>query len=554
MAGPDSRADEIIRRQERLAGDRGIFEQHWREIAERILPRSDYFRTNRAPGDKHTEKVFDATANLALERFASAMESMLTPRTQRWHRLKTISQELDDDPAVRLWLDQVTDILFGVRYSPRANFASQAHEVYMSLGAFGTGGLFIDESIGRGLRYRSIHLGELHIDENHQGVIDTVFRKFQMTARQAAQKWGESKLPQQIKNALEKSPDTKFDFIHAVHPNTDKQPFRKDYRGMDFYSCYVSMTGRVVLSEGGFRTFPYAIGRYVVGPKEIYGRSPAMTVLPDVKMLNEMSKTVIRAAHKIVDPPLLLQEDGALTAFDLRPGALNFGGVNDQGQQVVHPLQTGARIDIGSDMMEQRRRAINDAFLVTLFQILVESPGMTATEAMLRAQEKGALLAPTMGRQQSELLGPMIERELDILGHAGLLPPMPENLRRVGGLVDVEYVSPLNRAQRAEEGMAILNTFQAIAPLAQIKPDVMDIFDHEAVARELAEINGVPQKVLRTPEQMDAMKQAMAQANQAKGLLEAAPVAAGVVKDLAQAQSMAGSSPNQVAPGILPQQ
>lgn len=113
-----------------------------------------------------------------------------------------------------------------------------------------------------------------------------------------------------------------------------------------------------------------------------------MTVLPDIKMLNEMSKTVIRAAHKIVDPPLLLQEDGALQAFDMRPSALNFGGVNEQGQQLVHPLITNARVDIGMDMMEQRRKVINDAFLVTLFQILVDAPQMTATEAMLRAQER----------------------------------------------------------------------------------------------------------------------------------------------------------------------
>lgn len=553
MRGPESRADEIIRRQEQLATARGIFEQHWREIAERILPRSDYFRNNRPPGDKHTEKVFDATANLALERFASAMESMLTPRTQRWHRLKTMDEDLDQDPAVRLWLDQVTDILFNVRYSPKANFASQAHEVYMSLGAFGTGGLFIDEAIGRGLRYRSIHLGELYIDENHQGTIDTVYRKFQLSARQAAQKWGETKLPDQIKNSLEKFPDQKFDFIHAVHPNSDKIYGRKDYKGMDYYSCYVSMVGRVVMSEGGFRSFPYAVGRYVVGPKEIYGRSPAMTVLPDVKMINEMSKTVLRAAHKIVDPPLLLQEDGALQAFDLRPGALNYGGVNDQGQQVVHPLQTGARVDIGTDMMEQRRKVINDAFLVTLFQILVDSPQMTATEAMLRAQEKGALLAPSMGRQQSELLGPMIERELEILATAGQLPPMPDQLRKYGGVIDVEYVSPLNRAQRAEEGVAILNTLQAISPLAQINPGVLDIFDPELVARELADINGVPAKVLRTSDQVAAMKQAMSQANQASGLLQAAPVAANVVKTLTQAQAMAASSPNQAAPSILPQ-
>lgn len=548
----DARVDDIIRRQEKMATDRAVFDQHWREIAERILPRADHFRVNRQPGDKHTERVFDATACLALDRFSAAMESMLTPRTQRWHKLKTSDPDLSEDQEVKEYLDQVTQILFGVRYSPKANFASQANECYISLGAFGTGGMFIDDMVGRGIRYRSIPLSEMYIAENHQGMVDTVHRRFPMTARQAAQKWGTDKLPETIKKAVEKSPEQSFDFIHAVGPKDDYDHKRKDYRGMPWYSCYISLEGRTLLSEGGFRSMPYAVGRYVTGPKEVYGRSPAMTVLPDIKMLNEMSKTVIRAAHKIVDPPLLLQEDGALQAFDLRPGALNYGGVNEQGNQLVHPLQTGARIDIGEEMMAQRRKVINDAFLVTLFQILVDAPQMTATEAMLRAQEKGALLAPTMGRQQSEFLGPLIEREIDILARAGVLPPMPEALMRAGGIVEVEYVSPLNRAQRAEEGVAIMRTLEAVTPLAQIDPRVMMIFDPEQVARELADINGVPAKVMRSPEKLKAMEDQQAQAAQAQQLLEAAPVVGGVVKDLAQAQALAGSAPQQQAPGLFP--
>ena len=548
----DSRVDDIVRRQEKMATDRAVFDAHFREIAQRILPRSDHFRTNRNPGDKHTEFVFDATAGLALERFAAAMESMLTPRTQRWHKLKTGVPELDEDQEVQAYLDEVTQILFQVRYAPKANFASQANEVYMSLGAFGTGGMFIDDMIGRGIRYRSIPLSEMYIAENHQGIVDTVHRRFFLTARQAVQRFGLEKLSEGIRKAYEKTPDQNFEFIHAVCPREEIDGNRRDYRGMPVASCYVSMDGKSIVSEGGYQTMPYAVGRYVTGPKEVYGRSPAMTVLPDIKMLNEMSKTVIRAAHKQVDPPLLLQEDGALQAFDLRPGALNYGGVSDQGQQLVHPLQTQARIDIGLDMMDQRRKVINDAFLVTLFQILVDAPQMTATEAMLRAQEKGALLAPTMGRQQSEFLGPIIEREIDILARAGVLPPMPDKLRQAGGSVDIEYVSPLNRAQRADEGVAIMNTLQAIMPLAQIDPKVMMIFDPSAVARELAEINGVPAKVLRSAEDIAAMDQQAAQAQQAQNLLQAAPVAASTVKDLAQAQALAGANPNQQAPGIFP--
>jgi hypothetical protein len=534
-------ADEIIKEHEQMVSERGVWEEHWREIAERVIPGQNWFAaTDKVPGDKRTEKVFDATANLALDRFAAAMESMLTPRTQRWHRLKTGDSKLNEDVRVRAYLDQVTDILFQVRYSPTANFASQVHENYRGLGAFGSAAMKIEDIPGIGIRYKSIHLSEIYFAENHA---DKVNRKFELTARQAAQKWGVDNLSEKMRTMLEKNPEAKFEFIHCVKPNENIVPGRKDYRGMKFMSYYVDIEGRKVLSEGGFNSFPYAISRYVTGPKEIYGRSPAMTVLPDIKMINEMSKTVMRAAHKIVDPPLLLQEDGVLQAFNARPGALNFGGVNERGEQLVRPLETGARVDIGMEMMEQRRKIINDAFLITLFQILVEAPNMTATEAMLRAQEKGALLAPTMGRQQSEMLGPMIEREIDILAKSGVLPPMPEALREVGGEFEVEYVSPLNRAQRAEEGVAILRTLEAVTPLAQLDPGVMMIFDPKAIARELAEINGVPMKVLRSQEQIEEMEMEQQQQAEAAQLLQAAPIVANSAKALAETQALAGQVP-----------
>lgn len=166
----------------------------------------------------------------------------------------------------------------------------------------------------------------------------------------------------------------------------------------------------------------------------------------------------------------------------------------------MQPFQSGARVDIGLDMMEQRRRTINDALIVTLFQILVDQPSMTATEAMIRAQEKGALLTPVMGRQQSEALGPMIERELAILQRQGNLPPMPDVLVEAEGDFEIEYDSPLSRAQRSEQVVGISRTFEVLAPLASTQPDIFDVFDGDALAQLAAEVNGVPQKVLNTPE------------------------------------------------------
>lgn len=537
----DSRAEYVLQRQSQLENDRSTFDAHWKEVAERVLPRQDEFLQKRTvEGDKRTEKIFDATALLALDRAASAIDSLISPQTQVYHRLEPEDERLVEDRAVKLYLDGLTKQLFRARYRPSANFASQAHECYVTQMAFGTMAMFVDDYVGIGMRYKSIALSDMYIAENHAGIVDYWHRKIRLSARAAIQKWGERALPEAIIKANEKEPFRKFDFIHCVKPNEDRKSNAKDYRGMPYSSYYVSCEGKKVVSEGGYRTAPYAVSRHVTSPNETYGRSPAMMVLPDIKMVNEMEKTIIRAAHKIVDPPLLLYGDGILNAFNARPNALNYGGVDEQGRQLVHPMKTGSNLPIALEMTEQKRKVINDAFYVTLFQILVQNPQMTATEALIRAQEKGQLLAPTVGRTQSEFFGPIIDRELDILSAAGNLPPMPESLKRTGGGVKAVYTSPLARLRRAEDGVAIMRTIEALAPIAQVQPDVYDRFDPDMILEELAEINGVPERVMRSREEMLQRRGEREQAAQAQQTLEGANVAANAAKNLSKAAETAG--------------
>jgi len=550
----DSRADDCIREHEQLVSRRGIWESHWREVAERVRPNQNYFqRRERPDGDKRNEKIFDSTAPLALPKFAAAVISMTMPANQRWHRLACHDPDLDKNSEVRRYLDDVTDLLFKVRYSPAANFQGQSGEVVLDIGAFGTGVLYVDDVLGIGIRYKSFPLAETYIAEDAHGRIDTLHRKFQFTAHQAVTLFGLDKVPERIKTAYEKDKSQKFDLLHCVKPNPEKDGKRRDWKGMDFWSCYIAYEDRSIISDGGYRAFPFAVPRFETSPREVYGRSPAMAVLPDIKMLNEMSKTVLRAAQKVVDPPIMLTDDGSLTSFNVRPNALNYGYVDNNGRPLAHAFKSEGRVDIGLDMMNQRREVINDAFFVTLFRILVEEPQITATEAMLRAQEKGQLLSPTMGRIQTELCGPMIQRELDILSAAGALPPMPPILMEAGADIKIEYQSPLNLAQRASSGMGIMNTLQAVAPLAQIDPGAMRIFNIAEIARELAEINGMPERTLHSEDEVEAMKQQDSQAAAAQQLLAAAPVAASTAKDFAQAQALAGSAPNSQAPAVLPQ-
>lgn len=546
MTESDENAIRVIREQEYAAGLRGNWEMIWEQIARRILTQYSQQFTAQGrtltsfPGQQYTDEMVDATGALALTRFAAAMESMLTPRNSTWHYLKPSDPVLMKDREVRLWFEEVTRLLFQYRYAPKANYASQKHEDYMMLGAFGTSAMFIDaldDRFERGVRYRAVHLGQNYFMENHQGQIDKNYRRFPLTTRQAIQQFGLENLPDTFADDL-KTPQKAEKihwFIHKVTPRdeADYDPERKDARGMPFYSCYVSLTGKKTVREGGYFTFPYSISRYVTTPGELYGRSPAMFALPSLKTLNEIKKTMLKQGHRSVDPVLLAHDDGVLDSFSLRPGAINPGGVTADGKPLIHTLPMGNLV-AGKDQADEERQTINDFFLVTLFQILVDTPQMTATEVVERAREKGALLSPTMGRQQSESLGPQIEREIDVLVQQRLLPPMPPALVEAQGEYQIQYDSPLSRMARAEEVSGLMRTVDYLRSVVEVtqNPEPLDHFDWDVIVPEMSDLQAIPVRWRKSLQAVQQLRESRAQQGQEQQMIEAAPAAAAMMKTM----------------------
>lgn len=541
---PSDTAKEIIRLQEHRKTGRTNFERQWHEIALRVLPRYDDFLTKRTPGARRDQYIFDSTAPLALNSFAAAMESLLTPRTQKWHNIAPADPALKTNKRVMLYLQNVRDILFRVRYSAHANFASQINEAYMSLGAFGTCGLYTEDAYDKGICYQHIPLAELYISENAQGIVDTVDRRYEFSARNAYSRWGEQ-LPEKIRVAAEREPDRRFEFIHAVRPNNDRKHDSKTHRGMAIEAFDVCIEGSLLLASGGFRTMPYAVSRYVTANREMYGCSPAQDSLADIMTLNEMGKTALRYGQLVSDPPWLTADVDSLEPFSVRPGSINAGYLNERGEVLAKSLVPEGDPKFGLDIQNQKREAINRSFLVTLFQILVDTPEMTATEVMERAQEKGALLAPAMGRQQSELLGPIIEREIDILAHAGVLPPPPPELAQSGGHIDIVYDSPLTRAQRADEGVGIMRTLEVAGQLAQFDKTgrVLRKINTDRTLEILSQINGAPADMLFDDAEMAQQDQAAAQQQQLTNLAQMAPAVTQSIKNVAQANQASTQAP-----------
>lgn len=543
----DERARALVRLAGQLKTERSTWEQHWQDIADVMRPQSHPFVTDRVestqPGSKRTSKIYDAVPPLALEKHAAVLEALLSPRNQVWSKLVANDEALQEDIEVQRYLDEVNKLLFRVRYRPASNLASQLAESYLNLGAFGTQALYIAEDMGRGIVYRSCSLHALIVAENHQGVVDRVFRKYEYDAMQAAEAFGLEKLPRQLRTAYEAKNPKKWEFMQAVVPRELVSDGAQDFGGMAFASVDILLHDNSVMKTGGYRVQPYAVSRYTKSADELYGRSPAMLVLADVNMLNRMNKATIKGAERAVDPPLMTMDD-SLAPFNLTAGAMNYGTLDPQGNPTVAAFQTGAQVDLGLDLMEQKRMLIREAFLLDMFALIKDAPVYTATQIVEMAKEKAALLSPIMGRQQSELFGPMTTRELDILNAAGLLPPMPDALIEAGGEVTIEYQSPLALAQRAETGASILRTFEAITPLAQLPEgqEAMRVFNITESMLELARVNGYPAKALRSKKEIEELAAQDEQAAQTAQLIQAAPVVSQSIESLAKAQALGNSA------------
>ncbi len=403
------------------------------------------------------------------------------------------------------WLESATETMYAA--FNRSNFQQEIFELYHDLITFGTAAMYIEEDNEDILKFSTRHINEVYIAENDKGRIDTVYRRFKISARAAIQQFG-SAVSNKVDTVNAKDPYEEIEIIHAVYPRADFNPNKKDKSNMPFESVYIEYASGDELSVSGFREFPFVVPRYLKASHEIYGRSPAMTALPDVKMLNEMSKTTIKSAQKQVDPPLLVPDDGFILPVRTVPGGLNFyrSGTRDR----IEPLNIGANTPLGLNMEEQRRNSIRNAFYVNQL-MLQQGPQMTATEVIQRNEEKMRLLGPVLGRLQSELLKPLIDRVFAVLLRNNMLPQAPEFLS--GRDVEIEYVSPLAKAQKSTELQSIMRAVEIMGSLSNVAP----VFDHinmDKLVRHLADIVGVPQKILKPQNQLNAERQQQAQQQQ----------------------------------------
>lgn len=538
---------------------------HWEEVAQLIMPdqRNTFYRENyNFPGMKKTDRQVDATGMMANIKFAAICDSMITPFSSKWHNLEATDPYLMKNRSVRLWYESASHAIYTARYMAAANFRQNNSQIFKLVGAFGNGPMFIDQLYdmhnrpARGFRYKALPLGEIFIRCNHQGQVDAFVRAFRMTARQAVQKWGEDMLPEDLQGAYEKSSEQLYDFFHCVYPNTEYDPAHVlGVASKPFVSHYVACSGKRLMNDegSGYNTFPLSFARYDMAPNEIYGRGPAMAVLPSLKTLNAEKATFLKAGHRAGDPVFITADDG-LADFNWTPGAMNKGFITPDGKKLVDTLPAGD-IQITDKMMDEERSIIGDAFLTTIFQTLVENPQMTATQVIEVINQKGIFLAPTVGGMASGYLDPTIERELDLAMQLGLIDPMPPLLREAKGEYKVVYTSPLFKAARAGEASGFLRTVESAMQIAGQTGDssILDSFSFDRALPAIAKIQDVPEDWMASDEELLTKRQNRAKQQQQQQAIQALPAQAAMLKAKAVVAKNGGGLPQSGQPG-QPQQ
>ena len=527
----EPKAKMIIERYKTLKAKRVTWEDHWQDIADYFLPRKSNITIKRTKGDKRHDQIYDGTATHALELLSASLNGMLTNTISPWFILKFRNELINEDDAAVEWLESCSKVMQQV--FARSNFQQEIFELYHELLAFGTSAMFITDDVQDDLRFKTLHISEIFITEDDKGMVDSLTRRFHLKNKNLPSMYPDAELPRAILTDIDKAPYDDAVIIHSVYPNEVKMGYDNN-KNMDWVSCHVHEKTGTLLRESGFKEFPYVVPRYLKSSSnEIYGRSPAMNALPDTKMLNTMSKTTIKAAQKQIDPPLMVPDDGFILPIRTVPGGLNFyrSGTRER----IEPLNIGSNQPLGLQMEEQRRKAIRENFFVDQL-MTVQGQNMTATEVMQRTEEKMRLLGPVLGRLQSELLQPLITRAFNLLLKNNKLPQMPEMLGEQD--VEIEYVSPLAKAQKTQELSSIMRGMEIFGSMQNIAP-VFDYIDIDGLVSHVQDVLGLPAKIMRSKAEVQQLKQQKQQAEMEQMQLQQAQQVAEAAGKVAPALKVA---------------
>jgi hypothetical protein len=523
---------------------------NWRELSDFFLPRRyPWLLTDKEhrSASVRNRQLLDSTSTTALRTLATGMMNGITSPARPWFRLRVAG--FDDEfleHEVKIWLEEAASRMMLVM--SESNFYNALGILYIEWCCFGTASMSIYEDFDDVIRCHNHAIGEFFIDTDGDGRVTRHARKFSRTVEQVVDEFGIENVSTTVKGdylAGDVRRTNPVYIYHLIEPNEGE--VRRSARYQETY-WEVGKTPGQVLRRGPLDEFPPICPRWETYGSDVYGSSPCMDALPDVRQLQQMVKQRAKGLDKMVDPPMLINKKLASQRKSMLPGGYTYVSGNDLGQgaapvyQIQIPFQE-LNADIAATQARIRQVLFND-----LFRMISELETVrSATEIDARREEKLVLLGPVLERFESEGLSPCIDRIFNICLRAGLFPPAPEFLANLD--LQVQYVSVLSDAQRAVGTVAIERYLQLIGNMAAMFPEALDVPDPEEIIREYAEAIGVKTRLQRSRAQTAEIKAQRDEAQQAEQTAMAGQALVGGAQQLSQTDVGGGQNALQALMG-----
>lgn len=559
MAISEKRIRWHLQRQQKLKSKRQNWDNLWQDLSDYFCPGRITAIRREEEGARKTKKIYDNTGADAAQKLAAGLYSRTVNPASKWFYIttETSDEELEKDKDVNNWFDIARDRTQSV-INKRGTGA--LYQTYCDLTSLCNAVLFIQEDPIHGVSFRTYPIDRVDIAEDYRGVVDTVYRKFEMTLRQIDQEFP-GKLPHDKMQQMETEPDAKAWVLHVVAPRKDRDPDKIDNLNMPFESLYILCEGPVLLEESGYPEMPYAVARLEVLAGELYGRGPATIALPEVKSLNEMAKLQLDGSNMRLRPPLDVPLNAYVNPIQLIPGYKNLN--QDEGGRRITALNVAGDLQYTAKDIELQQNKVKEIFYNDQLYLRTNAE-MTATEVQKRSEIQMQLMGPWQGRLELELFEPMINRILGILIRTGEVPPPPQALLEnaeetlsgrpqevidqirdhavLGGkkpkkdkkqtpkqeakerqkystrALKIVYDSPLARAQRLVDVQVIDQVKMSIAQSMQLNPqgaqEYLMRFDMVQMEVDRAKALGLPTKYIVSQEEFEQAKAQMQQQQQ----------------------------------------
>ena len=527
--------DRLFTRWGQLKSERASWFAHWQELTSYILPRNGrYFRQDRDRGYRRHNNIYDSTGTRALRILGAGMMSGATSPARQWFRLATPDPELNSYEPVKLWLDDVTKRM--QRVFQKSNTYDSLHQMYEELGTFGTAATILLPDYQSVIHHYPLTCGEYCISTDAKGRVCTLYREFEMTVSQVVKEFGLEKCSVSVQNMYRTGNlDQWVPVIHCIEPRADRDIGKRDAKNMPWGSYYFEVGGEegVFLRESGFQYFPALCPRWSVIGGDIYGNSPGMEALGDIKQLQHEQLRKAQAIDYQTKPPLQVPASMKNRDVETLPGGVSYYDGQSNGIKTAFEVNLNLQYLL-NDIMDCRER-VRGSFYADLFLMLANTPNtrMTATEVAERHEEKLLMLGPVLERLHNELLSPLVDITFTRMVAAGALPPAPQELQ--GMDLNVEFVSMLAQAQRAIGTNAVDRFVGNLGAIARMKPDILDKFDQDQWADVYADMLGVDPSLIIADKEVAVLRDARNQAMAAKEQAAAMQQTSQSVKNMAQA-------------------